>query len=70
LYGEGEVSVLLDKAEAEYPAGAFIICPPALSAGPIGSPEWILEIYRIALEQAQATVWPTPFERAGQVSEN
>jgi hypothetical protein len=65
-YGDGEISVLPPIPELDFPAGAFVVCPPGLRAGPVGSSDWFQEVYRIAFEQAQAGLWLSPFERARQ----
>jgi hypothetical protein len=45
------------------PAGGFVVCPVALYPGWVGPPLLWHEVYRIALERAQAVLRPSRWER-------
>jgi hypothetical protein len=45
------------------PVSGFMVCPVAPYPGWAGPPPWWHEVYRIALEQAQAALRPSRWER-------
>ena len=45
------------------PVSGFMVCPVALYPGWAGPPLWWHEVYRIALERAQAVLRPSRWER-------
>jgi hypothetical protein len=45
------------------PVSGFMVCPVALYPGWVGPPLGWHEVYRIALEQAQAVLRPSRWER-------
>ena len=53
-----------------FPAGGFLVCPPALS--PWGRPagDWAREVYRLASEQARAELTPSWYDRMRAASAN
>jgi hypothetical protein len=45
------------------PASGFMVCPMAVVPGWVGAPPWWHEVYRVALERAQAVLRPSRWER-------
>ena len=45
------------------PVSGFMVCPLAVYSGIMGPPLWWHEVYRIALERAQAVLRPSRWER-------
>ena len=74
FYGEDATVIrLLEPAPLPVPApGAFMLCPCQLNVGQIGesgaSP--IVELYRLAYQQAQALLSPPRHERCFSASMN
>ncbi len=54
------------KPEAAAPGAAmsgFLVCPAPLYQGWMAPPPWWHEVYRVALERAQAVLRPSRWER-------
>jgi hypothetical protein len=70
LFGEGEVWPLPRPVAPAFPAGGFVVCPPALRAGLGLQGHWAQDVYRLAYQQAQAALTPSWYQRGQVVSAN
>jgi hypothetical protein len=64
-FGEGEIVSVPGFARegAVAQVSGFVVCPMVFSGAAAGSAGWATDVYRLAYEQAEASVRPSWFER-------